>query len=135
MLGNDLLVVTRWEKKHNLPKGTWREISLVPGDIADTNQVSLCIRAGAIIPLGKVVQNTTEESLDPLTLLVCPDENGRAEGQLYEDDGDGFGYRDGDYCRTTYRAETKDGKVVVTEAEIKGKRTRPSRKVVIEVCD
>ena len=46
--------------------------------------------------------------LDPLTLLVCLDERGAAEGQLYEDAGDGFGYRDGDYLLTTYRASTRD---------------------------
>ncbi len=133
LIGNDLLVVPRWAKKPSLPKGIWREISLVQGDNKDTNQVSLRIRAGAIIPLGKVVQNTTEESLDPLTLLVCPDENGCAEGRFYEDAGDGFGYQTGDYRLTTYRAETKAGKVVVAEAGHQGKRKVPLRRVVIEV--
>jgi hypothetical protein len=48
---------------------------------------------GTIIPLGKVVQNTKETSLDPLTLLVCPDAAGNAIGSLYEDAGDGYGYQ------------------------------------------
>ncbi len=39
------------------------------------------IRGGAIIPTGKIIQNTTENSLDPLTLLVCLDEQGKAAGK------------------------------------------------------
>ena len=97
-----------------LPEGGWPEISLVSGDNNDPNQASLRIRPGAIIPLGKAVQNTTEKSLDPLTLLVCPDASGNATGSLYEDAGDGHAYQSGDFRRTTFRAETKDGKVVVT---------------------
>lgn len=41
------------------------------------------IRGGSIIPTGKIIQNTTENSLDPLTLLVCLDEQGKATGSMY----------------------------------------------------
>lgn len=122
LVGGDLLVVPRWAKDANLPKGGWREISLVPGDLADPNQAALYIRPGAIIPLGKVVQHTGEKSLDPLTLVVCPDADGHAEGMLYEDAGDGYGHKAGDFRRTTFRAKTKDGKSVVRVADVEGKR-------------
>ena len=122
LIGGDLLVVPRWAKDPKLPKGGWPEVSLVPGDNNDPNQASLRIRPGAIIPLGKVVQNTTEKSLDPLTLMVCPDAAGNATGSLYEDAGNGYGYQTGDFRRTTFRAQTKNRKVTVTVAKAEGKR-------------
>ncbi|PTY08891.1 alpha-glucosidase [Opitutaceae bacterium EW11] len=132
-LGPDLLVVPRWAPSPRLPRGDWPEITLVEGDLQDPDQPSLRIRPGSIVALGRVVQNTTEESLDPLTLLVCPDGNGRASGDLYEDDGDGFSYQKGNYLLTTYQAETKNGQVVVTVKSTEGQRPRPVRKTVIVV--
>jgi len=38
MLGADLLVIPAWAKKANLPKGIWREVSLVPEDRGDSEQ-------------------------------------------------------------------------------------------------
>ena len=133
LLGADLLVVPSWAKKPNLPKGEWREFSLLPGDRENPDQANLLIRAGSIIPVGRVVQNTDENSLDPLTLLVCLDKEGRAAGQLYEDDGDGFGYERGDFLLTTYRAEKRGDRVEVAVAAVEGGRSRPKREVVIEV--
>ena len=135
MLGTDLLIVPRGAVKPSLPPGVWREISLVPGDREDRDQARVLIRAGAIVPLGRVVQNTSENSLDPLTLLVCLDQNRHASGQLYEDAGDGFGYQAGDYLLTTYHAEMHAGRAVVTVAATDGHRVRPARKVVVELID
>lgn len=135
LLGADLLVVPGWAKKPSLPKGIWRAVSLVPGDLEDPDQAKLLMRAGSIVPLGRVVQNTVENSFDPLTLLVCLDTAGRAIGQLYEDDGDGFGYQQGGYLLTTYRAESGAHGVVVTVAESDGGHPRSTREVVIEVVD
>jgi alpha-glucosidase len=134
LLGADLLVVPKWAESPALPKGDWRVISLV-GENSETDryQADLRIRAGAIIPLGKVIQNTTEKSLDPLTLLVCPDENGEAIGTLYEDEYDGFGYQKGHYLLTTYKATLKNGKVRVEILSSEGKMPRPKRTVRV-VC-
>ena len=127
------MVVPRWAKDVKLPKGGWREISLVPGDLADPNQAALYIRPGSIIPLGKVVQNTGEKSLDPLTLVVCPDAEGHAEGMLYEDAGDGYGNMAGDFRRATFRAKTNDGKVVVSVADVEGSRQPESPDFVVQM--
>jgi alpha-glucosidase len=132
LVGSDLLVVPRWAKDAKLPKGDWPEISLVPGDNNDPNQASLRMRPGTIIPLGKVVQNTTEKLLEPLTLLVCPDAAGNGTGSLYEDAGDGYGYQSGDFRRTTFRAKTKDGKVVVTSSA-EGSRQTECPNYVVEL--
>jgi alpha-glucosidase len=135
MIGADLLIVPSWVKKPNLPKGTWREVSLVPGDRDDADQARLLVRTGSIVPLGRVVQNTTEDSLTPLTLLVCLDGKGCATGQLYEDEGDGFGYQHGQYCLTTYKAELKNGRVEVSVSSHDGQWTAPKRSVVVEIVD
>ena len=133
LLGQDLLVVPRWADHPHLPRGIWRSVSIVDGDQADKFQVDLRVRGGAILPLGRVVQNTTEESLDPLTLLVSPDELGNASGLLFEDAGDGYGYQSGDFLSTTYRAETHNGQVVVSVSASVGQRARPKRPVEVEV--
>jgi len=131
LLGADLMVVPKGAKNPALP--LWPEVSLIPGDLADPNQASLRIRPGAIVPLGKVIQSTTEESLDPLTLLVCLDAKGRAEGWLYEDAGEGFAYEQGQFRLTQYRAERKNGQIKIRPVATKGLFPRPQRKVVAEI--
>jgi alpha-glucosidase len=109
-------------------------VSLVGEDIAkDANQPELKIRGGAIIPLGRVVQNTEQPSLNPLTLLVCFDENGLAEGTLYEDAGDGYGYLAGQYLLTSYTARRDGNSVIVEIASQQGKMPRPKRNVIVEL--
>lgn len=134
LVGDDLLVVPKWAEHPRLPNGIWRTVSLVGEDSAtDKYQPDLKLRGGAIVPLGRIVQSTAEESLDPLTLLVSLDEHGRAVGQLYEDAGDGFAYRTGDYLLTTYAAVRSGDEVTVTVAHSEGHRVRPSRRIVIQL--
>lgn len=113
LVGDNLMVVPAFVEKANYPKGIWRELSLVDDDKTDKYQANLKIRGGAIIPTGKVIQNTTEESLDPLTLIVCLDENGKAQGELYWDAGDGWDFQKKQYCMQKYVAEKQGNSVVV----------------------
>jgi len=134
LLGADLLVVPKWAENPRLPRGIWRSISLVGEDsVNDPYQPNLLIRGGSIIPLGKVIQNTIEESLDPLTLLVCLDKNGRAEGMLYEDAGDGYGYQKGEFLLTTYAAKKNRDDVLVTIKHEEGDMKRPERETRIQI--
>jgi len=138
LLGSDLLVLPkltpRADRASAQPSGIWRTVSLVGEDIAkDANQPELKIRGGAIIPLGKVVQSTVEKSLDPLTLLVCLDENGLAEGVLYEDAGDGYGYKKGQYLLTKYAARQDGNRVIVEIISKQGQMPRPKRQTVVEL--
>lgn len=138
LLGSDLLIVPKLMLKAGRvaaqPAGIWRTVSLVGEDIAkDANQPELKIRGGAIIPLGRVVQNTEQPSLNPLTLLVCLDENGLAEGVLYEDAGDGYGYLAGQYLLTSYTARRDGNSVIVEIASQQGKMPRPKRNVIVEL--
>jgi alpha-glucosidase len=60
-------------------------------------------RGGAIIPSGPVIAWADERPLDQLTLDIYPDDDGAAEGLLYEDDGVSFAYQQGFFCRTVYQ--------------------------------
>ena len=139
LLGKDLLVLPKLKKdlddKHNLPRGIWRNISLVGESADDENQPQLKIRGGAIVPLGEVIQHTGEYSLSPLTLLVCLDERGQAEGWLYEDAGEGWKFKEGEFLRTRFVAEGTDKGVVVKIAETDGKLQWPQREVVVKVIE
>jgi alpha-glucosidase len=105
LVGNNILIIPKWAVSPALPKGIWRTVSIAgENSLTDKYQSDVRIKGGAIIPMGKIIQNTTQYSLDSLTLLVSPDRNGEANGILYEDAGDGFQYRKGAYRNYTFIA-------------------------------
>ena len=108
MLGTDILVVPAFAKNPSLPKGIWEELFLIKGDTKGQYQSTLKVRGGAIIPVGKVIQNVNENSFDPLTLIVCLDKEGKAEGTLYWDKGDGWEFQEGNYKLFSFEAELQD---------------------------
>lgn len=137
-LGADLLVRARVHQDPDwtapLPPGFWPSFELADRDDSDDpdhdhhpDLPTMHLRAGAIVPVGPIVQHTGERALDPLTLLVALDEHGEARGRLYEDAGDGFAYRDGDFLLTTYQARAEEGAVVLRVEDTEGARTRPGR--------
>jgi alpha-glucosidase len=138
LLGADLLVEPKLtpDASHVFkePQGIWQTITLVGEDyLEDANQPVLKMRGGSIIPLGKVIQNTTEPSLDPLTLLVALDSDGKAEGMLYEDAGEGFEYQTGMYLMTTYEARKNGSTVFVSIRNAQGAMPRPQRMTHVEL--
>lgn len=122
LLGENLLVIPAFSKSPILPSGIWEELSLIDGDLYDKYQAKLKVRGGSIIPAGKIVQNTNENSFDPLTLIVCLDEQGKAQGKLYTDAGDGWGFQCGDYSQATFTAERSGNSVSVKMSQKEGKR-------------
>ena len=126
LVGADLMVIPRWAGNVNEPnKGLWR--SFVLEDHTDKYQAVLKQRPGSIIPLANLAQSTEELRTDSLTLLVCLDSESKATGQLYEDEGDGFNYRNGDYLFTTINAMLQKRQLTVSLTAIDGKRTIPNR--------
>lgn len=121
LLGDNLLVIPAFAENPVLPFGVWEELNLIDGEKADKYQAKLKIKGGSIIPAGKVIQNTNEKSFDPLTLFVCLDENGKAEGELYWDAGDGWAFQCGDYSLLTFRAERSGNNVEIKLASKEGK--------------
>lgn len=131
LIGNDLLIIPTFSKQPALPQGIWRELSLTEGDMTGKYQAKMKIRGGSIIPAGKIIQNTNENSLDPLTLLVCLDEQGKAEGTLYWDAGDGWSFKKGDYSRQVFAAEKHGDNVVVKLTKKTGKHQTGNKDMAI----
>ncbi len=114
LLGSDLLIIPKWAENPALPKGSWRTISLVGEDSKnDKYQPDVKIRPGTIVPLGNIIQNTTEYSLDTITLCVSLDSQNKAYGKLYADDGDGFDYLKGRFTIVEFNAFIRENDVVV----------------------
>lgn len=136
LLGSDLLVIPQWAESPRLPEGVWRSVSLAGEDPEDTPyQCELRVRGGSIVPVGPVVQSTAQISLhnSPLTLIVVPDENGTAKGTLYEDTGDGYAYRERDFCFSEFTAVKEDSQVKVKCASQKGKKALSERFATVAV--
>jgi alpha-glucosidase (family GH31 glycosyl hydrolase) len=106
--GRDILVVPVVEQGATsravyLPEGDWydfwtgervkggREITRA----VDLETTPLYVRAGAIVPLGPVKQFTDEKVEGPLTITIYAGADGAFS--FYEDDGNSFNYRKGEW--------------------------------------
>src|SRR5207244_13126761 len=85
-----------------LPKGRWHnfwthEAYDGPRSItveAPLDRLPLFVRAGAVLPMGPVIQHLSGPPAREVTLLTYPVANGRiGSSTLYDDDGTTNGYR------------------------------------------
>jgi alpha-glucosidase (family GH31 glycosyl hydrolase) len=144
--GDDLLVApvtregaTAWPVY--LPAGGWYDFWTGtryegPAGItldAPLDRLPLLVRAGAIVPMGPVVQYTGERPLDEVTLLIYPE--GASRFELYEDDGRSNAYRRGDYALTRFDCQAEAGRVTVSIGEPAGARSvvPPGRRYLIRI--
>ena len=110
LFGRDLLVAPVVDKGATsrslyLPRGTWFDFwtherhkggrELVRK--VDLGDLPLYVRAGAVLPTGPPRQYTTEPADGPLTMTVFPGPSGVTS--LYEDDGESFDFRKGEFMR------------------------------------
>ncbi|MFN0012443.1 MAG: TIM-barrel domain-containing protein [Phycisphaerales bacterium] len=143
LIGADVLVVPQFMPDGSRapvePKGLWRSFEVVDsasgggGGGGNADLPALKIRGGAIVPIGPSMEWSDQKPLDPLTLIVCLDANGNASGTLYEDAGDGWGFKGGEFLKATYTASTASGVVTVKVASTEGKMARPKRGIVVQV--
>jgi alpha-glucosidase len=141
LLGDALLVapITRPGIEHRhvyLPEGTWfhyysGERFTGPTHLlahAPLGEPALYVRGNSPIPMGPDAAHTGERPNDPLTLLVYPDE-GKGESTLYEDEGNGFGYEEGEYARRRISCESSDGRITIRLGERQGSFVPERREV------
>lgn len=133
LLGRDMLVATvaapgdPAEVDVWIPPGTWTDYftgESFTGPATITRSVPLdryplFMRAGAILPTQPDLPTTPAGPQDDLTLSVWPGGDGRFD--LYDDEGRGFGYRDGAFARTLVRTSTSaQGCVTVAIEPVRG---------------
>eukprot|EP00850_Spirogloea_muscicola_P006800 SM000033S12321 [mRNA] locus=s33:142660:151351:+ [translate_table: standard] len=131
LLGN-LLVAASTDKRRAaepgsvvLPAGIWQRFHF---DDSHPDLPLLYLRGGSIVPTGPPHQSVTECSPeDPVTLLIALDSQGKAEGQLFEDSGDGYGFQKGKYLLTTYSAAEEGGQLHISVKAVEGSLQRPRR--------
>ncbi|WP_373056489.1 TIM-barrel domain-containing protein [Zunongwangia sp. H14] len=122
LLGEDLLIVPAWAEDAAIPEGDWKTVQFEKED--DEYQATVKLRDGAIVPMGPVIQSTADYSTKQITLMVNPDKNGNASGILYDDAGEGFGYKEGDYAILNFTAsKTSKNKLKVKVEQTEGNRT------------
>lgn len=129
LLGKDLLVVPRWAENPNLPKGNWNQVTLENTE-DDKYQALLYIKSGAVIPIGEVIQSTAEYKSDAITYLINPTEKGNAYGEIYYDEGEGFGYKSNDYAMHSIKVSkhnSKTLKIIIKQIAGKKKINRKNR--------
>jgi alpha-glucosidase len=106
LLGGKMMVVPRWSENPDLPEGKWRNVPVIEKDSTfDQYQPRLKVKPGSVIPVGPVIQSTEDYSTDSLTLVVSLDDNGQATGTLYDDAGNNFNYKKGEYLLSWFHAE------------------------------
>ena len=64
------------------------------------DEIPVYVRAGTILPLGPVIENTGEPTDEPLEIRVYPGKNGSFA--LMEDDGKSYGYMNGQIRKTVF---------------------------------
>lgn len=114
------------ERNIYLPAGQWwdywsGEAAEGGGEVrraVDVKILPLYVRAGSVVPFGPVKQYANEPKDEPLSLRVYPGADGSFA--LYEDDGESFHYRQGDFTRITCEWKDADRKLTL-RVDPKGK--------------
>jgi alpha-glucosidase len=106
------------------------DVSLPPGDWYDfwtgvkhahdekiqlrprLDELPVYVRAGAILPMQSVVQNTGETPDGPLQLRVYPGDD--CKGSLYQDDGHTLAYQRGEILRINYSCSVSSSSLSIT---------------------
>ena len=145
LLGENLLVGATTSKSRKdtypMPRGDWRDLDFEgfdgERDSEDPDQARLFVRAGGIVHTGPVHQHFGDrpDQRDELTLIVTLDAEGNASGTMYEDEGEGWGFREGEYRRIDFTATKRGPWVLVQAKKTDGDWIRTSRETNIRVLN
>ncbi len=95
---------------------------------APFERMPLFVRAGAIVPMGPVMQHVDADRAAPLTIVVYPGADGRFS--LYEDDGTSLGYKRGAYSRIAIAYDDRTGTVTLGAREGQAWPGMPARRTI-----
>lgn len=131
LLGDDVFVRAHASRgglrRAPMPAGRWAPFE--PASETERELPELFVREGAIVPMGPAMQHVGERKLDPLTLVINPDADGRAAGLLYEDEGEGVGYQRGEFRLTRFEAGVRGDRVELETTIVEGDWPAPARAV------
>jgi len=129
MLGEAFLTGAFAERFH-LPAGAWidywsglryegpLDLTLGPGSWPADRGGPLFVRAGAIIPLGPVMDYVGQKAMDALELDIYPE--GESWFTLYEDDGISYDYLRGALAKTLIMCTQADGSLKLSVSPRQG---------------
>jgi alpha-D-xyloside xylohydrolase len=80
---------------------------------APLDTMPLFVRAGSILPLGPEIEYAGQKPGDPIELRIYPGADGAFD--LYQDEGDGDGYKSGAHSVIPIRWSDSDGKLTIGE--------------------
>lgn len=80
---------------------------------APIEKMPVLIKAGAILPMGPVVQHANESPDAPLEIRVYTGADGKFT--LYEDEGDNLNYKDGAFSTIEFSYSANDGKLTISD--------------------
>jgi len=136
MLGENLLVIADIYKENkestkvNIPTNVqWYTLKL--DNETSEHLPELKIKAGTIIPTQTPIL-CIDQSPEEDILFVALDENKTATGIHYQDKGDGYSYKEGDYALTKYEASLS-GDSFVLKMSVEGNYTQPAQPLKIVV--
>ncbi len=124
LFGEKLLVAPVLEAQKNcrkvyFPEGSWYDFDygyVYEGGqeyevYAPQNRIPVFVKAGAVLPVSRSVENTRELDFTRLEALVYPE--GSSCAYIYADDGETEGYLAGDYTRSKIRCEETEDRLVL----------------------
>jgi alpha-D-xyloside xylohydrolase len=129
MFGKSLLVAPVTEPNINewevyLPKSVdwfdfWTGELYKGGQTIKTNapldKIPLFVKAGSIIPMGKLIEYTGQQSVDTLEIRIYKGVDGRFD--LYEDEGDNYNYEKGKYSIIPFRWDELNQTLTIGEKQ------------------
>jgi len=77
------------------------------------DKIPLFVKAGSIIPMGKIIQYTGEKSTDTLEIRVY--KGADAKFDLYEDEGDNYNYEKGRYTIVSFNWNEKSQSLTISD--------------------
>ena len=107
---------SRWYDYYSLREVKGAEV------VASAETVPVYIRGGSVVPSKWRVRKSSSLMFnDPFTLTIAVDDNGKAEGELYVDDGETFGFAKGEFIHKKF---TFDGtKLLSVDAAVNNKNS------------